>query len=200
MKSRISLFGLVGVWTMFLVAGCSKGAEEHTNFTRADSLTETYLALQDTMLEVWNTMIHDDNRKIKAMYHLLHELQVTNPESSEDLGNIEERLKDLSGMRYDQQSISNAELVSEYDFASNSLVSELISLAESQQQFPYNTTMQKLVESIRAADQRVINYREEYDDVATRFNRFIDRNRANLEDMESDSALKKKPLFQMASE
>jgi septal ring factor EnvC (AmiA/AmiB activator) len=189
MKSKISLFGLGAVWMMFLVAGCGKGAEEHTNFTKADSLTETYLALQDTMLQVWNTMIHDDNRKIKAMHHLLHELQVTNPESSEDLENIEDRLKDLSGMRYDQQSISNAELVSEYDFASNSLVSELISLAESQQQFPYNTTMQKLVESIRAADQRVINYREEYDDIAMRFNRFIDRYRGNLEDMESDSAL-----------
>ncbi len=200
MKSKISLFGLTAVWTLVLITGCEKGSEDHTNFTKADSLTETYLALQDTMLQVWNTMIHDDNRKIRAMHHLLHELQVTDPENRGDLESVQERLDDLPGLRYDQQSISNAELVSEYDFASNSLVTELTSLAESQPQFSYNTTIQKLVESIRAADQRVMNYRQEYDDVVRRFNRFIDRNHDNLEDLERDSVPEKKPLFQMAAE
>ena len=185
---------------LFAVPGCEKKTTTHTDFTRADSLTETYLALQDTMLRVWNTMIHDDNRKIKAMHNLLHELRVSHPEKRDDLRAYEERLNELVPKRYDQQSISDSEIISEYDFASNALVTELISLAESQREFVYNTTLQKLVDSIRAADQRVNNYREEYDLIARHFNRFIERNRGTLEEIEEDSKLQKKPLFQMAAE
>lgn len=170
------------------------------SFTRADSLTETYLALQDTMLQVWNTMIYDDNRKIEAMHDLLHELTESRPEKRDDLKDYERRLDELPAMRYDQRSLADAELVTEYDFVSNSLVSELISEAESHQQFAYNTTLQKLVDSIRSADQRVMNYRAEYDEIALRFNRFVERNQSMLRELEPDSLLEKKPLFQMAAE
>jgi len=200
MNVKIYFSGLYIAGCLLLTGACDKKPATHTSFTKADSLTETYLALQDTMLQVWNTMIHDDNRKIKAMHHLLHELRVSNPEKREELKNYEERLDDLMAMRYDQQSLSKSEMVSEYDFASNSLVTELISLAEAQNEFAYNTTLQKLVDSIRSADQRVGNYREEYDLIASRFNRFIERNRAMLEEIDDDSNIEKKPLFQMAAE
>ena len=96
--------------------------------------------------------------------------------------------------------MSDTEVVSEYDFVSNSLVSELLSLAESQKEFAYNTTLQKLTDSIRAADQRVMNYRAEYDFIAARFNAFIERNRSFLKGIDEDSFLEKKPLFEMAAD
>ena len=169
------------------------------DFTKADSLTETYLALQDTMLQVWNSMIHDDNKKIKAMHHLLHELTVINTSNRDELERLRERLDRLADMRYDQNSMSDPELVTEYDFASSSLITELTSLAESQKEFLYNPTLQKLVDSIRAADQRVLSYREKYDQVALNFNTFIDQNEELLEQIDSDE-FEKKPLFQMAAE
>ena len=199
MKSEICLPALM--WALIaIMTACDSKTSQHTDFTKADSVTENYLALQDTMLQVWNTMIHDDNRKIKAMHHLLHELDVSNPEKKDDLKDFEERLNDLPDLRYDQRSMSDAEIVTEYDFASNSVVTELVALAESQPQFAYNTTLQKLVESIRAADQRVMNYRAEYDEIATRYNRFIERNKNYLEELQYDSFPPKIPLFQMAAE
>jgi septal ring factor EnvC (AmiA/AmiB activator) len=201
MRLKIYFPGLCVAIACFLaVIGCENKNTVHTEFTKADSLTETYLALQDSMLQVWNTMIHDDNRKIKAMHHLRHELSMSRPEKREELEHYKERLDDLLELRYDQQSMSDAELVSEYDFASNSLVSELIALAESQKEFAYNPTLQKLVDSIRAADQRVNNYRQEYDDIALRFNRFVEHHLNTLEEIEKDSTIQKKPLFQMAAE
>lgn len=186
---------------LFSLAGCdSKKPEGDNGFTKADSVTETYLALQDTTLQVWNSMMHDDNRKIKTMEHLLHELMISNPEKREDLEAFQERLDDLASMRYDQGSMSDANLVSEYDFVSNSLVSELLSLAESQKEFAYNTILQKLTDSIRAADQRVMNYRAEYDMIARRFNKFIERNNTLLKEIDEDSFIEKKPLFEMAAD
>ncbi|HEY9488728.1 MAG TPA: hypothetical protein VIQ51_10360 [Chryseosolibacter sp.] len=200
MSEKIYFPGVSILLGLLILVGCESKPAETTGFTKVDSLTETYLSLQDTVLRVWNTMIHDDNRKIKAMHHLLREIVISNPEKSEELRQYEERLDDLIELRYDQKTMSDAQLVSEYDFASNSLVTELITLAETQQDFASNSRLQNLAESIRAADQRVINYREEYDDIASRFNRFIDRNHDLLEEMQSDSIPSKKPLFQMAVE
>lgn len=200
MSKKVCFWGPCGVLAaLLLLAGCEKRPPSNASFTRADSLTETYLALQDTMLQVWNTMIHDDNRKIRSMTHLLHELTISNPDKREELHHFEEQLDELAAMRYDQRSMSDAERVIEYDFASNILVIELISLAEAQREFAYNTTLQKLVDSIRAADQRVNNYRTEYDYVARRFNRFIARNRHTLEEI-NDDRVAERPLFQVAVE
>jgi hypothetical protein len=190
----------IAATTCVVLCGCGKKPTTYAEFTKADSLTETYLALQDTMLQVWNTMIHDDNRKINAMHRLLDELGVSHPESIDEFAHYEERLNQLVEMRYDQHSMSQSELVSEYDFASNSLVSELVAFAETQPEFASNSTIQKLVDAIRAADQRVNNYRAEYDGTAMRFNRFIERNRDALVEVDIDSAFVKKPLFQMAAE
>jgi hypothetical protein len=76
----------------------------------------------------------------------------------------------------------------------------LITKAESIKSFSYNTTLQKLVDTIRAADLRVTNYRIEYDAIATRFNQFIEENKDQLSEVGDKDAIAKKPLFQMASE
>ena len=56
---------------------CAKKVDiHHTTFTKADSVTDIYLSLHDSVLRPWNMMIHDDNQKLKAMRNLLHELQV----------------------------------------------------------------------------------------------------------------------------
>src|SRR5688500_10288123 len=155
MKMNVFLSACCGVgFCLLLLSGCNKNPVKETSFTKADSLMETYLALQDTMLQSWNTMMHDDNRKLSTMNHLLHELSVTSPEKRDELNVLEERIENLKSLRYDQETMSDSEVVGEYDFASGSLVTELISLAEAQKEFSYNTTLQKLVDSIRAADER----------------------------------------------
>jgi hypothetical protein len=80
------------------------------------------------------------------------------------------------------------------------MISELIELAESQKQFAYNSTLQKLVDSIRVADQRVARYREQYDLITDRYNNFLEDNKNTLKEIDTDSFLEKKPLFQMVAE
>lgn len=180
--------------------GDRQAARQETTFTKVDSLTDFYLALQDSMLQSWNIMINDDNQKIKAMTNLLHELKVSHPEERELLSAYEERLDQLIRLRYTQKSMANADVVEEYDFASNSLVGELISITESKTEFAYNTTLQKLVDEIRAADQRVNNYRIDYDSIVTAYNHFLEKNKDYLTEIDQSSTPEKKPLFQMVSE
>ena len=185
-----------------VLIGCGekKVPTQDTTFTKVDSLTDYYLAIQDSMLQAWNMMTHDDNEKIVAMHNLVHELMITNFTDKDILTSYEERLDQLKHLRYTQKSMANPDVVEEYDFASNSLVSELISLAESRTEFTYNTTLQKLADDIRSADQRVASYREEYDIITFHYNRFLDQNNQFLKEIDPNQTFEKKPVFQMVSD
>lgn len=168
-------------------------------FTKADSLTDRYLAFQDSMLQSWNVMINDDNQKIRSMHNLLHELLVISTDERDQITKYEEQLEQLIRLRYTQKSMGNADVVEEYDFASTTLVRELISLAETTPEYPKNSTLQKLVDDIRLADERVINYREDYDLIVIDYNNFLDENKPYLEEANRNDTLEKKYLFQMVS-
>jgi hypothetical protein len=184
-----------------LLFSCGEKQDSHaTQFTKTDSLTETYLALQDSMLQSWNVMINDDNQKIDAMQNLLHELMVSGSVDPDLMQSYHERLDQLRRLRYTQKTMANNDVVEEYDFASNALISELLTLAESQKQFAYNTTLQKLADNIRISDQRIYQYREQYDLITARYNTFVEDNRKFLKEIDSDSFLEKKPLFQMVAD
>lgn len=196
MKNIVS--GFILSCTTVAIIGCGKNSDtDHTSFTKVDSLTDIYLSLQDSMLQSWNVMINDDNQKIESMHNLLHELMAVAPDESEELNLYEEQLDQLSGLRYTQKSMGDEDLIEEYDFASNSLVVELISIAEAQKGFAYNPALQKLVEDIRMADQRVSNYRQDYDDIAMRYNMFLKTNHHYLDDISEADSMEMKPLFQM---
>lgn len=193
----ICLIGALGAGS-----GCiqQKADEKSTSFSLTDSLTEVYLNLQDSILTSWNLMINDDNKKIKAMHNLVHELQVTGQFDAEKLKTLDHRIVQLKRIRYTPKSIVNADVVDEYDFASNSLVTELVVLAESHSAYAYNTTMQGLVEEIRMAEQRIENYRATYDAVVNQYNKFILVNKEHMKEIDNSSSVEKKPVFQMVSE
>jgi hypothetical protein len=187
--------------TILVLMGCnSKKDSDPTSFTKIDSLTDTYLALQDSMVDTWNMMIKDDNKKIRAMKGLIHELEIGGQYAQGELKSYEQRVEQLARIRYTPKTMWNTDVIEEYDFASSSLVTELIALAESYTAFSYNTTLQKLVEEIRAADLRVENYRADYDAVAMQYNTFIEDNADLLKEIADNGTLDKKPLFQVAAE
>jgi hypothetical protein len=201
MTARFYFSGILVSCCLPLLLSCGEKQDSHTTrFTKTDSLTETYLALQDSVLQSWNMMINDDNEKIEAMQSLLHELIVSGSAERESLKSYHERLEQLRRLRYTQKTMANVHVVEEYDFASNALVSELITLAESQKEFAYNTTLQKLTDNIRTADQRIYAYREQYDLITFKYNSFVESNRKFLKEIDSDSFLEKKPMFQMVAE
>jgi hypothetical protein len=184
------------------IIACSgkKDIREEATFTKADSLTDRYLQLQDSMLYAWNNLISDDSRKFNTMHKLLHALLVTGYLDKEELIAMELRLNKITTLSITQESINNASLVEEYDFATSSLLKELLSLAESHESFASNQGLQKMVEEIRLIDQRVEGNRLRYDSVAKEYNRFLEKNKNQVEELDLGISLEKKPLFQIASE
>jgi hypothetical protein len=187
-------------WLILCACGDKKGSAPAVAFTKIDSLTDVYLNLQDSMLYCWNMMIQDDNQKHNAMKILVHELHVAQQLDPEAYTSFNYRMEQLLRIRYTPKTMMNGDVVEEYDFASNSLVSELVAVSEAFPAYAYNTVLRDLVEQIRLAEQRVAGHRDSYDEYARRYNQFLEENAAYLSELNQTGSFDKKPLFHMAAE
>lgn len=173
---------------------------ETTDFTRLDSLTERYLTLQDNMLAAWNTILRDENRKFKALHAVVDTLMYAGTEDKGELVELQHRLKALSAIRLSQQSLDNPDMLEEYDFAVNSLVTEVVTRAETHSTFSTNAALQKLVEDIKITDQQVPPERAAYDSIAMAYNTFLENNQAVISEVDHDTTITPRPLFDMVQE
>ena len=186
MVQKVEKIGCILIIGTILLTGCGQKSSsvEHQQFTKIDSLTEKYLSYNDSILQAWNMMINDDNQKIKSMRHLVSMLVETNEFNQEDLTILNERINQLFENRYTPETLSEAS-IEEYDFASNALVTEVTSLVQEYSKFDEDENLQKIVEEITAADQRVEKYRSEYDAVVQRYNQFLKINEPAIQDSEN---------------
>jgi hypothetical protein len=184
-----------GLAALFFSCGKQENGSTNANFTRIDSLTEAYLILQDSMLHTWNVMAKDESKKLDHLHELLELMTNKDHYDQEQINSLKDRLEQLTRIRYSQKSMNNPHVVEEYDFASNSLITEVISLVESDPTFSQNSNLQRLTDQIKLADQRVATYREEYDQIVNQFNTFIDEAGAYLYAIDEKSDGQKKALF-----
>ena len=179
--------------------GCANNREDDKRaFSQADFVTENYLDYQDSLVNAWNLMISDDNEKLSALHALLEELRSAEQSENQLLVSFDERLDQLHRIRYTQKSMANADVIEEYDFASTALVREILAAAEMSTEFADNARLPILVDQIRMADERIGNYRADYDDLVNHYNAFLDLNKAYLVQINLDS-VKKKPRFELVS-
>lgn len=183
-------------------ASCNNrtSALERNNYTHIDSLTDTYLNLQDSLLIVWNVMAKDENEKLRSIHEVLQAMSSSDLFNKNLVASLEQRLEQVKRIRFNQKTIANPHVVEEYDFASNSLISEIVSLAESNLTFIQKKELQPLIDAIKEADQRVNYFRSDYDFIAQKFNLFLDNYQNHLKEIDQNAINGKRPLFQMASD
>ena len=183
-------------------ASCNNrtSALERNNYTHIDSLTDTYLNLQDSLLIAWNVMAKDENEKLRSIHEVLQAMSSSDLFNKNLVASLEQRLEQVKRIRFNQKTIANPHVVEEYDFASNSLISEIVSLAESNLTFIQKKELQSLIDAIKEADQRVNYFRSDYDFIAQKFNLFLDNHQSHLKEIDQNAVNGKRPLFQMASD
>jgi hypothetical protein len=196
---KIAFVGSTSLLLAFMLS-CKeqKSNTADVHFTQEDSITDRYLVLQDSLLYVWNLMINDDNQKLKAMSNVLHELSIGKQASNEEIEILQKRLAQLWRIRFTQKTMYNPDVIEEYDFASNNIMSEILSLTVSSPKYEENSTLQNLVEIINLADQRTLLYRADYDVIAGSYNSFLERNQKALKSIDATISLERKALFEIS--
>jgi hypothetical protein len=197
MKRFVKKFTLpIALVGSILVIGCGRSTTsmEKTSFTHADSLMETYLTYQDTLLHSWNLLIKDEQERLNAMEASLTHLMPLATSEASQLALLNNRLDQLKQLRITQKTIANQYVVEEYDFASSSLVSELLSIMESNPKIVADKNLSELLDKIKSTDQQILIYRLSYDSIANEFNAFIEKNRNSLKEIDEKS-LEKRAVF-----
>ncbi len=202
MNFSIKKYSAVGfLISSFALLNCGRSAtsNEKTTFTHIDSLTDTYLNLQDTLLHSWNVIIKDEQEKMSTVKEAIDHLRTLALPDPSQLTSLGTRFEQLNQIHLTQKALSNQYVIEEYDFATNSLISEILSITESNSTLPQNKDLINLVDKIKIAEQRASFYRLSYDSIAYQFNAFLEKHKTLLHDIDKNGSLEKMPMFSAAT-
>ena len=180
---------------VLMSCGRTTNSNEKTTFTHIDSVTDTYLSLQDTLLHSWNVLAKGEKEKIEVLEKAIGQLMQLPGSEKSQLVSLQSRLQQVKQLRITQQTLTNHYVVDEYDFAVSSLVGEILSLSGSTVALVQHEPLAHLIEQIKIAEQHTPLFRSSYDSIALLFNTFLEKNESSLKEVEKSGPLEKKPLF-----
>ncbi len=163
-----------------------------------DSLQTTYKVINDSLSNAWKVMIDDDDLKLTYMKRLLQEVEFTNNFDKDTVDGLKQRVDAAMALRYDQQSMSDSDLIDEYDATVQNLISEISGYARSNPFYEKYPLMAELITDIQTADGRVLFHRVHYDDFAKLYNQFLSDNGDLLDQIDPNIRRSKYPLFQLS--
>jgi hypothetical protein len=180
----------LGLVIIMAGASCSSSStlHERTHFSRADSLTEVYLVLQDSLLQSWNRIMRTELDRSAALNSIIDNMQRTTLINDEEWKAYRTTLEQLERIRFTQKSMNDPHVIEEYDKACSELVRQLtvLSIASAQ--------MQTAADELASFNESNVYYRRYYDSLAYEFNTFIQVNSVDLS-LDSNLQLEKKPMF-----
>jgi hypothetical protein len=185
---NLSLIGLAIVALFACACSSSNSIQEHTRFSKADSLTDAYLVLSDSVLQSWNRIVGNEVDKSRTLQELIDDLDNAQLLTDELRESFAIRIDQLEKIRFTQESIDDQQIVVDYDLALQSLVDDLSKLTNS----PGSPDPQAMFKYLQ--ENSLVN-RSLYDSLARTFNEFVQKNKAALMDIEMGQELDEKPLF-----
>jgi hypothetical protein len=199
MRSEKTIVVFVAVLSLF--SYCRKQERTQiTEFTRLDSVTHLYLDFKDSLMDTWNRLTYEENRRVALLKDLLHELERARPELTGLIQNLILRTEQLPGIRFTPKTISNPDVVEEYDLAVNSITTEVMALVANAPAYAGDAYLQNLVAELRNSEQLIASYRNAYDRLAMRYNAFLDAHLDLLKEIDRDAAADRRALFQTPEE
>jgi hypothetical protein len=164
-----------------------------------DSLKGNYKSLIKTMDTSWNSMITEDNTKLRYLKRLLEEVSYTNIYDSAAYSSLLLRIDELRATRYDRNTMKDSPLIDHYDSLTISLVSDVEKFATSNPRYEQFPLMKELITDINELDNGVLFKRSDYDKTVDRFNEFVDANLKVLKEVYPDSNFNKKAVFRISA-
>jgi hypothetical protein len=190
------------VFVLLLAAAytaCQRASEERRSDEMApDSVTVVYNSLNDSIKVAWQNISTTEEGKLSDMKRLLQEISYTPSYDKARYDSLWDNLQQVYALRFEAETMTSRQ-IDRYDSAVSSLQREILDFARNHPDFYEYAIMEKLVDSIAAADQKTLFLRVRYDNYAKDYNDFLKGNKGRLI-QPSDTALplRERPLFQLS--
>lgn len=190
-STRITTIGGLALMVgMLFCCGRPATLNENTAFSKNDSLTDRYLTMQDTLLHVWNKLVRHEKEKLSALDEMFE--RMTRQHQGD--ASLQTRFVQIKELRLTPRLLSNPDVLEEYDFAHESLINEMLSLAATGQ-LATDREFQALVDRVKIAESNISLNREDYDSLAQAFNEFIQTHQLVLKEIDQNCNLNPRPTF-----
>lgn len=176
--------GLAVMAAIACACSTSNSIHEHTTFSKADSLTDAYLVLSDSVLQSWNRIVGNEIDKSRALQEIITDLDNASLLTEELRESFQVRMEQLEKIRFTQESIADPQSVEDYDLAFQSIVDDLSKL-----------TKDNANNLFKSLQENSLTRRLSYDSLARSLNEFLQENRSVLKDVNANNELDAKPLF-----
>ena len=193
------LLPLVGV---LLLAGCKPKADNTATeqpTVRVDSLQRVLASLNDSIDVTWREMLESDAQKLRHIDTLLKRIEGTGRYDKALFNQATAIRASLAARRYQQPQDLTSDQITAYDSATDSLITTVVTVYERLPNPNRCRDCEALRGRIQETDQAVLPYRLRYDRHAEAYNRFLDQNRAVLQQGEDAAdSLRARTLFRIS--
>ncbi len=164
---------------LILAPSCKKGANEET----LNQLKGSLDSLFDARLAAWDTMITEDDKKIRYMTRLLDEISYQVSYDEIKMNNIRSRVSQLPALRFRMDEIGIPDKVQQYDDATDSTIRVLVDFVAETEQAADIPLVADLMTDIRYMDNFVLQRRNQYDDATMALNQLIEENKKQIKQL-----------------
>lgn len=180
-----------------ILGACNKNTSTSLTPTAIDSLKTVFQDINTQLEAAWNTMIQDDDDKLSNLTRLLQEVEYSGDYNRLKLDSLKKDIDQLAAVRYDQQTMSDSDLINLYDSMTTQAMGEVTVFTTRLSQFDQYPLMGQLLQEVFEADDRILRFRIEYDRAAKQYNSFIEEHEPDLPLVAKQKVLQSKPLFEL---
>jgi hypothetical protein len=193
---------LLPLAAVLLVAGCkpkTDNAATEQPVVRVDSLQRVLTSLNDSLNVTWREMLDSDAQKLRHIDTLLKRIEGTGKYDKALFNQAATIRASLAARRYERPEELTSDQITAYDNATDSLITTVTTLYERLPNPNRCPDCEALRGRIQDTDQAVLPYRIRYDQHAEAYNRFVNQNRASLQQGEDPAdSLRARPLFRLS--
>lgn len=142
-------------------------------------------------------MMLDDDDKLSNLTRILQEVEYSGDYNRLKLDSLKKDIDQLAAVRYDQQSMSDSDLINLYDSMTTQVMGEVTVFTTRLSQFDQYPLMGQLLQETFEADDRILRFRIDYDRSAKQYNSFIEEHEPDLPLVAKQKVLLPKPLFEL---
>ena len=179
-----------------IVASC-KNTSTSLSPTAVDSLRTVFQDINSQLDVTWTEMMNDDDAKLDNLRRILQEVEYSGNYNRLKLDSLKQHIDELQEVRYDQVTMSDSDLINQYDSLTTQVMGEVTIFTTRLEQFEQYPIMGQLLQEVFEADDRVLRYRIGYDRSAKQYHAFIKDHQDHLSSVTKQTEMQPKPLFEL---
>ena len=134
-------------------------------------------------IAAWDSMVNEDDKKIRYMGRLLDEINYQLSFDEIKMTQLRADIQAISGLKFNIDELSQIEKVDNYDAATDGAIQNLMTFVAETPQASDIPLISDLVTDIRTLDNAVLQRRNDFDDFSMALNKLIENNKNSLKSL-----------------